>query len=139
MYACMYAQLCLERKTALFEEYRRFKLVTPMRVVSSSKSVQDKFGGGRKEEGDLCSFFFFFCLKCKYFLWTNFMSLKKETTSAKPKSTNWRIVIPHLQQYKSATPEQLLQLKYQVLQRIKSKQTKELLLFFSRVLKIFSF
>ena len=50
------------------------------------------------------------------------MQLKKPLKNKK--SASWRIVIPNLQQYHTASQEQLLQLKYQVLQRIKNKQTK---------------
>ena len=37
------------------------------------------------------------------------------------KSANWRIVIPNLQQYKESSLEQLMQLKYLILQRLKRR------------------
>ena len=44
-----------------------------------------------------------------------------QSRSLKPKSANWRIVIPNLQQYKNASPEQLHQLKCLILQRLKHR------------------
>ena len=38
-----------------------------------------------------------------------------------PRSANWRIVIPNLQQYKDSTPEQLMQLRHLILQRLKRR------------------
>ena len=38
-----------------------------------------------------------------------------------PKSSNWRIVIPNLQQYKNSSPQQLHQLKCLILQRLKRR------------------
>ena len=49
---------------------------------------------------------------------------RKENSHLKLKSKNWRIVIPHLNQYKDASPEALQQLKFQTLQRILSKEKK---------------
>ena len=40
------------------------------------------------------------------------------------RSKNWRIVIPNLEQYKLASPTELQQLKFQVLQKVLSKQKK---------------
>ena len=51
-------------------------------------------------------------------------------SNKKPRSANWRVVIPNLQQYQTASQQQLLQLKYQVLQRIKAKQTKHKLRYY---------
>ena len=44
--------------------------------------------------------------------------LKKPFDNRLVKSANWRIVIPNLQQYKDSSPEQLLQLKHLILQRL---------------------
>ena len=51
------------------------------------------------------------------------MIKNKDSTksSDRRKSANWRIVIPNLQQYKNSTPEQLLQLKYLILERLKHR------------------
>ena len=47
-----------------------------------------------------------------------------KSTNKSLKSRHWRIVIPHLQQYKDASSEALLQLKYQTLQRLLAKEKK---------------
>ena len=48
--------------------------------------------------------------------------IKKEGTHIQVKSANWRIVIPNLQQYKDSTPDQLMDLKYQILDRLNQRQ-----------------
>lgn len=47
---------------------------------------------------------------------------EKKSINQALRSKNWRIVIPNLQQLKDASPEALLQLKYQTLDRILSKE-----------------
>lgn len=56
---------------------------------------------------------------------------RKEGTLLQSKSKNWRIVIPNLEQYKNASSEALLELKYQVLQRILSKEKSKDLQYYS--------
>lgn len=48
----------------------------------------------------------------------------KEGSTIKAKSANWRLVIPNLQQYKDSSPQQLMQLKYHVLQKLLQRQKK---------------
>ena len=49
---------------------------------------------------------------------------RKEGSQTILKSANWRLVIPNLQQYVDSTPRQLMNLKYQVLQKLKQYQKK---------------
>ena len=49
----------------------------------------------------------------------------KKSVNKSLRSKNWRVVIPNLQQYKNASSQEFMNLKYQVLQKILQKQKKK--------------
>ena len=63
------------------------------------------------------------CVFCKAFFRKCYICMNKQ--SSYPKSANWRIVIPNLVQYKDASRQELMQLKYVVLQRLKNRPQDE--------------
>ena len=50
---------------------------------------------------------------------------RKQGAHIQLKSAHWRIVIPHLQQYRAASSGELMQLKYSILQKLKNPRSQK--------------